>query len=293
MLEIHGANINSGQNLLYSSSSATFTVNKLNLVGCRFAGTVEMVQHTSGTIGELTFRDCIGTFSAVTGRAYRGNGGSLGTLKFMGGTYSNGNTLAQSDSSSGALTCILAGCSATGFSRIFNAYAAAVLILDYPTLASVLQAFYTNGGPLTVKGAMHTTGSWTSLLRNASEVVEVIGQTLPFDTAMLTQTNGDACYNTNAASPPFVVGPAVSDGTTWRNANTGAAKTGTATLAAGTVTVADTRITANSVIRLSQKTAGGTPGALFVSAKVAGTSFTITSTNAADTSVVQYDVVTY
>jgi len=83
------------------------------------------------------------------------------------------------------------------------------------------------------------------------------------------------------------------DGTTWRRAETGAVKTATATLAAGTVTVADAAITANSVIRVAQKTSGGTPGALFISAKVTATSFTITSTNAADTSVVQYDVVTY
>jgi hypothetical protein len=70
-------------------------------------------------------------------------------------------------------------------------------------------------------------------------------------------------------------------------------KTGTATLVAGTVTVADTAITANSVIRVTSKTLGGTPGALFISAKTAATSFVISSTNAGETSVVQYDVVSY
>jgi hypothetical protein len=71
------------------------------------------------------------------------------------------------------------------------------------------------------------------------------------------------------------------------------AKVGTAVLVAGAVTVSDAKITANSVIRLSSKTLGGTPGALFISAKVAATSFTITSTNAADTSTVYYEIVTY
>jgi hypothetical protein len=70
-------------------------------------------------------------------------------------------------------------------------------------------------------------------------------------------------------------------------------KVGTAVLVAGTVTVADTKITASSVIRLSTGTLGGTPGAHFISAKVAGTSFTISSTNAADTSTVFYEVITY
>jgi len=80
---------------------------------------------------------------------------------------------------------------------------------------------------------------------------------------------------------------------TWVPMPTLIAKTATATLVAGTVTVADASITANSVIRLSSKTLGGTPGALFVSAKTAATNFTITSSNAADTSVVQYEIIAY
>jgi len=73
----------------------------------------------------------------------------------------------------------------------------------------------------------------------------------------------------------------------------GAQKTGTATLVAGTIVVTDPLITANSIIRLTNKTLGGTAGALFISAKTAATSFAITSTNAADTSVVQYEVLSY
>lgn len=69
--------------------------------------------------------------------------------------------------------------------------------------------------------------------------------------------------------------------------------TGTATLVGGTVTVTDAAITANSVIRVTNRTIGGTPGALYISAKTASTSFAITSTSATDTSVVQYDVVSY
>jgi hypothetical protein len=80
---------------------------------------------------------------------------------------------------------------------------------------------------------------------------------------------------------------------TWAPLPTLIAKVATATLVAGTVTVADAAITANSIIRLSSKTLGGTPGALFVSAKTAATNFTITSTNAADTSVVQYEIIAY
>lgn len=67
-------------------------------------------------------------------------------------------------------------------------------------------------------------------------------------------------------------------------------KQGIATLVAGTVTVATTAVTANSRIMLTPQTSGGTPGFVGISARVAGTSFTITSSNAGDTSTVAYQV---
>lgn len=66
------------------------------------------------------------------------------------------------------------------------------------------------------------------------------------------------------------------------------AKAGTATLSAGTVTVSTTAVTANSIIAVSTKTVGGTPGALFINAITAGTSFVIKSTSGTDTSVVNW-----
>lgn len=62
---------------------------------------------------------------------------------------------------------------------------------------------------------------------------------------------------------------------------------GVATMAAGTVTVANTSVTANSRIMLSRQTAGGTLGELSVT-KTAGTGFTITSTSSTETSTVAY-----
>lgn len=65
-------------------------------------------------------------------------------------------------------------------------------------------------------------------------------------------------------------------------------KQGTATLVAGSVTVANTSVTANSRIFVTSQADGGTPGFLRVSARVAGTSFTITSSSGTDTSTVAY-----
>lgn len=65
---------------------------------------------------------------------------------------------------------------------------------------------------------------------------------------------------------------------------------GQATLVAGTVTVANTAITANSRIFVTVSTTGGTRGHLSVT-KSAGVSFTITSSSGTDTSVVDYHII--
>lgn len=69
------------------------------------------------------------------------------------------------------------------------------------------------------------------------------------------------------------------------------ARMGTATLVAGTVTVANTSVTANSRIFLTSQVDGGTPGFLRVSARTAGVNFTITSGSGTDTSTVAYLIV--
>lgn len=66
-------------------------------------------------------------------------------------------------------------------------------------------------------------------------------------------------------------------------------KQGTATLSAGTVTVVNTSVTANSRIFLTAQD-NSSVGVLRVSARVAGTSFTITSSNAGDSGVVAYEI---
>ncbi len=68
------------------------------------------------------------------------------------------------------------------------------------------------------------------------------------------------------------------------------AKQGTGTLTAGTVVVANTSVTANSRILLTAQTVGGTAGALAVTARTAATSFTVTSSNVADTSTFAYEI---
>jgi hypothetical protein len=166
--------------------------------------------------------------------------------------------------------------------------------VDVNTSGAVVAVTGANATPVRVLASNYTqAGAGAGMSRDGSQALSVNGASFKVDTAILTPTDQDQAYNSNAASAPFATGSAMYSGSTWRLMGTGAAKTGTATLAAGTVTVADTRITANSVIRVASKTAGGTVGVPYISARTAGTSFTITSTSNTDTSVIQYDIVTY
>lgn len=66
---------------------------------------------------------------------------------------------------------------------------------------------------------------------------------------------------------------------------------GSATLTAGAVTISTTKVTANSRIFVTIQSPSGTLGTVYVSARTAGTSFTIASTSALDTSVVAWFIV--
>lgn len=71
------------------------------------------------------------------------------------------------------------------------------------------------------------------------------------------------------------------------------ASSGAATLVAGTVTVNTTKVTANSRIQLTPQTLGTvtSPKTVGVTARVAATSFTITSADPTDTSVIAWHII--
>lgn len=68
------------------------------------------------------------------------------------------------------------------------------------------------------------------------------------------------------------------------------AKQGTDTLSGGTKVVSNTSVTANSRIFLTTQSTSGTPGAIYVSARNPGTSFTVTSTSGTDASTFAYQI---
>lgn len=78
---------------------------------------------------------------------------------------------------------------------------------------------------------------------------------------------------------------------TGTNASAGTTGALTPTVGGSVTTVVTSAVTATSIILLTAQTSGGAPGALRVSAKVATTSFTITSTSATDTSTVGWLII--
>ena len=105
--------------------------------------------------------------------------------------------------------------------------------------------------------------------------VVLVGTTTDFNSTQL-QANGSIS--------------SIATGAGYRTREGANCKQGTATLVAGAATVANTAVTANSRIFLTSQADGGTPGFLRVSARTAGTSFTITSSSNTDTSTVAYEI---
>lgn len=166
-----------------------------------------------------------------------------------------------------------------------------------------------NGGAavftsLTVNGASVLTGSVTQTAGNVSIGADAAAQTIAIGTGAAVKgiTIGSATAGSTLA---LVGGGAVQVATVDCQSNlvlstagtklivNGGAVTdfiGTAVLVGGTVAVANTNIAANDRIFLSVSLPGGTQGFLSYAIN-AGVDFTISSTNALDTSTVAYFIV--
>jgi hypothetical protein len=108
-------------------------------------------------------------------------------------------------------------------------------------------------------------------------------------------------YGTTTLFTPLTLGPwgsiQYAPANFWSTFRLGSASSGSpisrlrrgrAALVAGTVTVLDSNVTASSDIQLTSNVDGGTVGWLRVSGRSVGTSFTITSSSALDTSSVAW-----
>ena len=171
------------------------------------------------------------------------------------------------------------------------------------------------GGTLSTTGGVVTASSATGIARLNLQAAAGQQATVVFADAGVTkwqagkQTNNDyflfnGTTSTNALSiddatnsAAFGGGVSASSltstgtvtGTGLRVSEAANGKQGVGTLAGGTVTISNTGVTASSRIILCAQD-NNTTGSLRVSARTAGASFTITSSNAADSGVVAYQI---
>jgi len=112
---------------------------------------------------------------------------------------------------------------------------------------------------------------------------------------ILIKPSGTGVVGINNLSPTYmldVVGniAANNTGSGFRTKEGSNAKQGVSTLVGGTVVVSNTSVTANSRIFLTHQNSSGTVGFVIVSARTAGTSFTILSSSVLDTSIIAWEI---
>lgn len=207
-----------------------------------------------------------------------GNVAATGTLTVAGAsTLSGGLTVTGGTSLDNATvsgTLGVTGVATFTASPVFNG---GISVPGTSSLA-IVHASAVDVTQLTVNGAgTLTVGTGATTLGGALSVTGFTG-------LAAAQTSG----NLTVFGSSLILGSAGTGLQIKEGAN---ATSGVATLVAGTVTVNTNKVTATSRIQLTGQVDGGTPGFQRVSARVAGTSFTITSSNAADTSQVAWTLI--
>jgi len=141
-----------------------------------------------------------------------------------------------------------------------------------------------------VKGASHTITRYAQLLIDGTIPTTATGSAYIADNTTFT---GNYFIHSTSTSESLISGDlrinTAGKGLLVKEGSN--AKMGVATLVAGTVTVNTTAVTANSRIFLTHQNNSGTVGFVTVSARTASTSFTILSSNAADTSNIAWMIV--
>lgn len=279
LTDLEGSRISYGHFNTDASTPTTTTVKGLNLLGYRSSGTI-------GTMVALDIGNGSTTITPTTGYGVRiANVGGTTAYAVSAGTglVRFADTTSSSSSITGAMvvgdgSTVASNVGIGGGNVFFGGFA---------------QTNTASAG----KGYRVTTGDGYVAFQNDSAFVAdnpAIISTVTSSKTLYLYASGSPVLNmeltdgalTSAGNITASVagsGLRVKEGTN--------AKMGAATLVGGTVTVNTTAVTASSRIYLTSQADGGTPGFQRVSARVAATSFTITSSSGTDTSTVAWMIV--
>jgi hypothetical protein len=223
---VRGMNHTGSQNPFELSAIIT----NFNLDG--FVGTIQPAYCVAnvtlaGTIGTMNVTNAAytaaDTNSGILARVINGN---IGTLNVNGGLFTGiGRLLDIASGIAGSTNLNLVNLTFTGCNRIVQSGGSGSVNVAYSNVAfnsGLNQPFRVFGAAsLNVRG-----GGWTGYPNSAipapgTGIIKVNAQDMPVDLSILGKTNGDRANNTNAGLA-CGVGPAISNGTNWKNIYSGA-----------------------------------------------------------------------
>ena len=209
-------------------SSGSVTHMSLNNVDATLsAGRHLVLLDNAASVGMVDFQDCdvaavdinSGILVSVASTA------QVSHVNLRGGKFNGISRALDTASGSTATTYLrIAQSFFTGCNRIAQA-GGGTLHFDYKGLTMVgmvNQPLRASGGAsLTVRGVGWDGYTAPAVARAASEVIRVVSPDFPADLSILAKNNGDTANNTNAALA-CGIGPAISNGTNWKNTYSGA-----------------------------------------------------------------------
>lgn len=254
-----------------------------------------------GQVDELVLVDTLADVSAASasGALVQRTGGlGFQAVHFIRGLFTSRGNAGISlvyQPTTGAFETFVDNAKFVNVKRIIEAAAALTVRLTNPAIDSTQEPFYNAAGAAVVTGSIASLSTTTKIALTAG-TLRVNGASLPVAISALTPTEGDQVRNVSAAAADgWYVGPVVWDSSAVTNKWVplrGWASIVGGTLAAGSLTVADTKITASSLIEVEVYSPSNA-GALYVDSKTAGTGYVVKSMNAADNSVVRCKVICY
>ena len=263
-------------NLRNASGSAYFNVGQTNIT---------LNPATSLVVGSTANLRVINTTSAtssISGAVVVGDGSTAATNVGIGGGRINAGSTASSTTDSGNAIYTPGGIGAGG--NVVVSSLLKVVTSNAMRCGGSGSTYFLDLGTVNLRDGDGSTGAATSGKLTANSTEDATSTSTGSLIAIGGVSAAKQIYtNSNVVIATTAGGLKVKEGTN--------ARMGAATLVAGTVTVNTTAVTANSRIYLTSQADGGTPGFQRISARSAGTSFTITSSSGTDTSTVAWMIV--